>query len=581
MIRKITIENFRCFNQTEISFKNLTVLVGKNNAGKSTLVEALRILSLVVNRASNLQYNSPPEWLDLDGDTMGIYPSIANLDISTRNIFHLYGDPPAIVKAYFDNGARCEIYIGPEAEVFAVLFNSAGVNVASKGFANQLQLRPINILPQIGPLLRSENIVKFKTVQKNLDTNLNSRNFRNQLIYFHSDFASFKDLAEKTWRGLSISDPHHSNNDEGTLALFIRDNAFEAEIGWMGHGLQMWLQTIWFLARCEKDSTIILDEPDVYMHADLQRRLMRLISNKYKQIMIATHSIEMISEVEADNILPIDNSKNMITYANKAPIVQQIIDNLGSVHNIEIARIFAHKKFLIVEGDKDDVKILGILQSKIFPNTFEPFDILPKVFTEGWGGWQRVIGSFKVFKDNKTELKIYCILDSDYHTELQKKDRMDEAEQLGFNLHIWSRKEIESFLLVPTCILRLIEKNKRTSTSITLSKIESKLQDICADLRNDVVDSFATEIKSSDNSLALKTVNQMARKLVDEIWFIDYTTRVPAKEVIARLSEWTNQEFKFNISPFKLAREMNLSEINDEVVRIVSSIEHMIDFANC
>ena len=36
----------------------------------------------------------------------------------------------------------------------------------------------------------------------------------------------------------------------------------------MGHGVQMW-----FIVKAGKDGFIILDESDVYMHADLQRRL--------------------------------------------------------------------------------------------------------------------------------------------------------------------------------------------------------------------------------------------------------------------------------------------------------------------
>jgi len=43
MLEKITIENYRCYNQHEIEFKTLSITVGKNNAVKSTLVETLRI----------------------------------------------------------------------------------------------------------------------------------------------------------------------------------------------------------------------------------------------------------------------------------------------------------------------------------------------------------------------------------------------------------------------------------------------------------------------------------------------------------------------------------------------------------
>lgn len=578
MIKKITLNNYRCFNQTEVWFKDLSIIVGKNNAGKSTLIEALRILSIVTARASNSQYVSAPYWTDLGKDVLGISPTIESLDISKRNIFHLYGDPPATITANFEGGASCVIYVGPQGEIFAILFNKDKVNVESKKFAGQLGIRPVNILPQISPLIRNENVIQFKTVQKNLDSYLSSRNFRNQLKYYYAQFPVFKELAERTWSGLKIDDLSNRYSDEGELSLFVRDGFFTAEIGWMGHGLQMWLQTIWFLARCNKDSTVILDEPDVYMHADLQRRLIRLIKNDYKQIMIATHSIEIMAEVEAENILPIDNSKAKITYANKAPIVQKIIDTMGSVHNIEIARIFAHKKFLIVEGDKDDIKLLGILQNKIFPSSLEPFDILPKTYVEGWGGWQRVIGSHKVFKDNKTELTTYCIFDSDYHTEGEKTERLSEAKNLGLNIHIWSKKEIENFLLVPSCILRMIEKNKKTNIHLTLSDVEKKIKDFCMDLKVEVIDNFATEIKDRDRTISVKTANQNARQIVNPVWEDKMTDLVSGKTVISKLSEWTNEIFKFNLSSFKIARELELREIDKEVAQLIKCIESKSDF---
>ena len=142
---------------------------------------------------------------------------------------------------------------------------------------------------------------------------------------------SFKFIAETTWKGLGINELIDQNGIDGELLLMVRDNNFTAEIGWMGHGLQMWLQTMWFISKCDENSTVILDEPDVYMHADLQRRLIRFIKGKFNQIIIATHSVEIMAEVEAENILPVDSSKKKLTYANKTPIVQKIIDEIGSI----------------------------------------------------------------------------------------------------------------------------------------------------------------------------------------------------------------------------------------------------------
>ena len=48
MIKELRLENFRGFDDHRIPFNPRTiVVVGKNNAGKSTIVEALRLVALI------------------------------------------------------------------------------------------------------------------------------------------------------------------------------------------------------------------------------------------------------------------------------------------------------------------------------------------------------------------------------------------------------------------------------------------------------------------------------------------------------------------------------------------------------
>jgi AAA15 family ATPase/GTPase len=47
MFKDIKIQNFRCFENTEIQgFERINLIGGKNNAGKSALLETLLILAL-------------------------------------------------------------------------------------------------------------------------------------------------------------------------------------------------------------------------------------------------------------------------------------------------------------------------------------------------------------------------------------------------------------------------------------------------------------------------------------------------------------------------------------------------------
>ena len=191
----IHIENYRCYNQHEIDFKNLSIIVGKNNAGKSTLVEALRLVSLALSRFRSVGYHSPPKWLDLPLVAKGISPSLKSFGFNTENLFHNYGESPSVITAKFSNNLTVKIYIGNEAELFCTLLDSKGEYITSKSAANQLDIPQVNILPQITPIEKEEKILGRDYVRQNLATDLASRHFRNQLAILYESFPKFSELA--------------------------------------------------------------------------------------------------------------------------------------------------------------------------------------------------------------------------------------------------------------------------------------------------------------------------------------------------------------------------------------------------
>ena len=42
---KLVLNNYKCFQYSDMTFKSMTIIVGKNNAGKSTIIEALRLVA--------------------------------------------------------------------------------------------------------------------------------------------------------------------------------------------------------------------------------------------------------------------------------------------------------------------------------------------------------------------------------------------------------------------------------------------------------------------------------------------------------------------------------------------------------
>ena len=153
------------------------------------------------------------------------------MNISDRGIFYLYGEPPAIIEAYFSNDTRIKAYVGEGLKVFAQVFDECGVLVRNNKEAKTVDIPIIDVLPQISSVLDTEKVIKKATVDSNRFTRLASRNFRNQLLYYKEAFPAFKKIVESTWEELQVS-PVESKfvSDGQLLQFFVRVRAFEYAI---------------------------------------------------------------------------------------------------------------------------------------------------------------------------------------------------------------------------------------------------------------------------------------------------------------------------------------------------------------
>jgi len=200
MLRSLRLRNYRCFGDHEVSFRNINILVGANNAGKSTLVEALRLLGLVVGRYKGLRYRRPPAWTDLPARLAGVSPAMDDIDLRGGSVFHRYGEPPATITAVFTDRNVVEVYVGPDNTIYGLLYDADGEAVTTRSQARNCKLPSIAILPQIGPLIENERLLTRDYVLRSIDTGLASRHFRNQMYFLRDQyFEDFVVRAERSW----------------------------------------------------------------------------------------------------------------------------------------------------------------------------------------------------------------------------------------------------------------------------------------------------------------------------------------------------------------------------------------------
>jgi energy-coupling factor transporter ATP-binding protein EcfA2 len=163
---------------------------------------------------------------------------------------------------------------------------------------------------------------------------------------------------------------------------------------------------MWYVSQCTTDSIIVLDEPDVYMHADLQRRLVRLLMPKFTQVIIATHSLEIIEEVSSDCIVPIDSTKLELRPIGNENILHGVTSELKGSMNIDLARMYVSKSFIIWDSDETSRKMLSAFQSILYPEDIYPIINLPKAFINRCDDWSTVISLSEIFKSSKMPVNI-------------------------------------------------------------------------------------------------------------------------------------------------------------------------------
>jgi predicted ATP-dependent endonuclease of OLD family len=244
------------------------------------------------------------------------------------------------------------------------------------------------------------------------------------------------------------------------------------------------------------------------MHPDLQRRLIRFLKGRFPQVIITTHSVELMAEVDVDEILIIDKKRPRSRFAGTLPAVQKIIEHVGSVHNIHLAKLWNARCCILVEGK--DIKLLSESHNILFPDSKDGLSTLPNMSIGGWGNWHYAVGSSMLLKNAGGEaIIVYCILDSDYHTESERAKRKHEAETAGVQLHIWQRKEIENYCLTPITIHRVIKsKVARRTTPPSIAEVTQKIEGIVNGLKNDVLDALSTEIHAQNRALGPGGANE-------------------------------------------------------------------------
>lgn len=121
-----------------------------------------------------------------------------------------------------------------------------------------------------------------------------------------------------------------------------------------GSGFLQWL-SVYALALSPDVDVVLLDEPDAHLHCSLQLELVRLLSSlsaqKDKQVLMATHSTELIKSFDHRCILHICKKPKYLSGPERKI---GLLAGIGTHFSPKLHELGVHKRLLLVESEFDE-----------------------------------------------------------------------------------------------------------------------------------------------------------------------------------------------------------------------------------
>ena len=240
-----------------------------------------------------------------------------------------------------------------------------------------------------------------------------------------------------------------------------------------GSGFLQWL-SVHALALDPGIDVLLLDEPDAHLHPSLQDqmldRLRDIASKKSKQVLVATHSTELLRNSRPSTILEVRSGSSAKYLVDEHQKVGLLV-GMGSEYAPRLDSIKRTKRVFFYEGTSDQ-SLLSIFGK-----------IADMPISDKWTGWRTTAGQkerialFRALMSEFPDLVAYSLRDRDDDSigtvgpELQDKGF---EHPVGFYARKWRRRHIESYAVLPSAIatvtgLALDDVNQRLAESFAVA----------------------------------------------------------------------------------------------------------------
>lgn len=475
MISKVGIRRFKRFNEVTFDLPGHIVLAGRNNTGKTTVLQAIAAWGLALTR-----------WKQLNNyQRRG--RAYAKAPIA-RQAFS------AVPQRSFDLLWNERSYNG---SMWVGIESLAGWQVTMEFIADtteQIYVRPAStvepnmvrraelltvLVPPMTGLSTDEPVYQRPKVDQLLGQGKPGDIIRNLLVEAHQSEEAWPALGESIHRlfGYEILPPDATGAD--IIAEYrVRPDGPRLDVASAGSGFQQVLMLLTFL-HTRPASVLLLDEPDAHLHVILQdvvyNELHSVAVKQRSQLIIATHSEVIINSVEPRQLcMLLDRPRMLESVAERTRLVAalRVLPNTDIMLALEAPGVLYLEDYTDLNILREWARILNhpayeTLTTRLFwkKTVWETRDGAPGIKARDH------YAALTLVKENLPGLEL---VDGDAHADITATPITGE----GLQRTRWRRYEIESYLLHPDSLSRYVEKAVGTDAAPThITDLRKYLED--------------------------------------------------------------------------------------------------------
>lgn len=580
----IKIRNFKIFgDEIEVILDQPSVLIGPNNAGKTSVLQALALWSFAVK-----------SWFQSKGDTKAtknLSSGINRLNLTqlpVQNARFLWNNtevrkgssvliPLEITVGIEYNGKVHDCMMSftqQSAEIIYCVPNRDFLeNRDLMVFASEIN---VNLLYSMSGVAIEEVLLPEGRINALIGQGQTSEVLRNlcYMVYENDTKEDWKEMTTLMERLFQIQiHPPKFIVSRGIIELKYKSVNVKnnLDIAMAGRGLQQFLLLFSYLYS-HKNSVLLLDEPDAHLEILRQKTiytiLKRLTHKNNNQLIIATHS-EVILNEASDTNLELIMMGQAIHLAEKSNI-KKILRDFGIEHYYK-AR---HKKtILYVEGSTDidmlkefaalvnNIQAYDILDSNVnyyyLRNSYAEDTTENQIDKQHGYFSEHYKSHFYALKSIVPDFKGIAVLDSD------GKQRNTEQDENFVSIY-WKRYELENYFIKPTVIDLWVENNIKINGTLFETSFKQAMNSTMLDMI------------FNNNQQALADFNALTPALKDSFW-ITVTNNIKLshffEKVLKKYNELSGLPIPINKGHFyELIKYLPREQVDSDIINVLNLI---------